>query len=121
MEMAKPAATAPRKRSAREDVRRSQAALQIVRPLHRDVSAWQTEIARLITHAERLRLRHEHDAAAQRRMVALERTILDVRRKLTRSLDDAPDEVRDHGRVVDVCRAIDSALAGLGQAQRLLH
>lgn len=116
-----PEGMAPQKRSARDDVRRSQAALQIVRPLHREVSAWQTEIALLITHAERLRLRHEHDAAARDRIMSLERTILDARSKLTKSLGDVPDDVRDHGRIVDVCRAIDSALAGLGQAQRLLH
>lgn len=111
---------APRKRSPREDVRRSQAALQIVRPLHRDVGAWQVEIARLITHAERLRARHEHDHDAQQRIAVLERAIQDARRKLTSELGTAPEEVRDHGRVVDVRRAIDSALAGLDQAHQLL-
>lgn len=117
----KSATETPRKRSTREDVRRSQAALKIVRPLHHEVSVWQVEIARLITHAQRVRARHEHDSAAQQRIVALERTIQDVRQRLARELGTVPEEVRDHGRVVDVRRAIDSALAGLDQAHHLLN
>lgn len=121
MGSAKSAPTTPRKRSTREDVRRSQAALNIVRPLHRDVGVWQAEIARLITLAERLRSRHERDSQAQERIAALERTIQDVRGRLAEELGAVPEDVRDHGRVVDVCRAIDSALAGLNQAQHLME
>lgn len=112
---------ARRKRSPREDVRRSQAALQIARPLHREVGAWQAEIARLITHAERLRARHEHDSAAQQRIAVLERAIQDARLRLAKDLGAVPPDVRDHGRVVDIRRAIDSALAGLDQAQHLME
>lgn len=109
----------PTKRSTREDVLRSRAALQIVRPLQREVGAWQAEIARMITRAERSRLRHEHDIVAQQRVAVLERTIREARGKLTEQLGELPDDVREHDRVVDIYRAIDSALAGLDQAQRL--
>jgi hypothetical protein len=114
------AAPPSRKRSPREDVRRSQAALLIVRPLQHDVGAWQVEIAQLISHAERLRARRQHDPGARQRIAVLEQAIHDARSRLSTELWRAPKEVRDHGRIRDMHRAIDSALAGLEQAQHLL-
>ena len=116
---ASPAASV-RRRAMREDVRRSRAALDIVRPLHRELSTWQLEIARLISGAQRHSQRNEPDTSLRRRAAELERSILGASHALTRALEEAPDEVRQHGRVVDVRRAMESALRTLSQAQQLL-
>lgn len=120
MRTTRPVDPTSRKRSAREDVTRSRAALQIVRPLQRDVGAWQSQIALMLIHAQRLQLRRERDLEAQQRIAVLERTIRDARGRLTAQLGELPDDLREHGRIVDIYRAIDSALAGLDQAQRLM-
>lgn len=115
--------TAPasqRRRAVREDVRRSRDAMKILRPLYHDLNTWQVQVARLISDAERQRDHNEHDATSRQKAAALKRTILAARRALAERLDTVPEDIRTDGRVIDVRRAIESALAGLSEAQRLL-
>jgi hypothetical protein len=108
-----------RKRAVRDDVRASRAALELVRPLSKQIEEWQASVARLVSTGQRIKARAQFSPTQMEEIEALEQAARSCRHRLLENVADLPREVREHSRIVDTRRALDSVLAGLGRARSL--
>jgi hypothetical protein len=111
---------ARRKRAVRDDVRTSRAALKLVLPLNRQIGQWQASVARLVSAGQRVKADARYSPAQIEEIEMLEQTVRSCQHRLLDELADLPREVREHSRIVDTRRALDSVLVGLDRARSLL-
>jgi hypothetical protein len=111
----------PRKRAARQEIRSLHTALELVAPLNSQINGWQSTVAHLIVVAEHAQRHDMDDTAYLKNVASLETTVRANWERLARELIDLPADIRDHSRVADTRRAVESVLLGLERARKLLQ
>lgn len=111
--------TEVRRRAVREDVKRGRDAKAIVRSLNLQIGAWQEAVAKLASSGEWNRTHGRLDENFAVEVAELRRTIETARQQFVSELEELPAAMRQHGRVEDTLKALDTVLAGLDRAARL--
>jgi uncharacterized protein YhdP len=101
--------TEVRKRTLRDDVKRSRAARQLLMPINRQIAGWQIEAARLKALSERGLSMPQTRARAE----LLEQRVSAEFKDLSGQLQAAPEGVLEVGRVLDTLRALERLVDNL--------
>ena len=106
-----------RPRETPADVTLRRAAKELVRPLHDQISLWQSETVKLEAMAQRAKGSGRNDTALAAARRAMLNAISEKAMAFEADLSEAPEAVRSHSRVTDarkVLRLLEERLSRLG-------
>ena len=110
----------PKRRAARQDVKLSRAAIELMRPINQQIGHWQVAAARLVSVGERARTHGRHSPSHVAELEALEKLIVTQTRRFNDVMAGLPLEIGAHGRITDTRRALETVALAVARARGLL-